>query len=371
MSPHPSAATSIGDRSHSAVLHSDSAQKPKLLDQVRKILRVTHYSLRTEEAYLQWIRRFILFHGKRHPAEMGAAEIDSFLSHLAVEGEVSASTQNQARNAIVFLYKQVVKIDLGDFSQFTRAKRPRKLPVVLTQEEVARLLDALEPPFWLMARLLYGSGLRLMDCLRLRVKDLDFGYRQIVVRDGKGNKDRVTVLPVTAIESLRFHLQTVRAVHRQDLANGLGRVWLPQALERKYPNAAREWAWQYVFPAADVSTDPRSGVVRRHHVHESQLQRAIKAAAQRAGIAKPATPHTLRHSFATHLLESGTDIRTVQELRGHEEVSTTMIYTHVLNRPGITTRSPADALVRPRASSAQADLPGALNRRPRSDRGTL
>jgi integron integrase len=306
--------------------HQDVVRKPKLLEQVRSTLRVNHYSLRTEEAYLQWIRRFILFHGKRHPAEMGAAEIGGFLSHLAVEGDVSASTQNQALNAIVFLYKHVLKTDLGDFSQFTRAKRPRKLPVVLTQEEVARLLDALEPPFWLMATLLYGSGLRLMDCLRLRVKDLDFGYQQIVVRDGKGNKDRVTVLPMTAIEPLRVHLQTVRALHRQDLANGLGRVWLPQALERKYPNAAREWGWQYVFPAADVSTDPRSGTVRRHHVHESLLQRAIKAATRRAGIAKPATPHTLRHSFATHLLESGTDIRTVQELLGHEDVSTTMIY---------------------------------------------
>jgi integron integrase len=351
--------------------HQDVVRKPKLLEQVRNTLRVNHYSLRTEEAYLQWIRRFIFFHDKRHPAEMGAAEIDSFLSHLAVEGDVSASTQNQALNAIVFLYKHVLKIDLGDFSQFTRAKRPRKLPVVLTQEEVGRLLDALEPPFWLMGTLLYGSGLRLMDCLRLRVKDLDFGYQHIVVRDGKGNKDRITMLPQAAVGPLREHLQTVRTIHRQDLANGLGRVWLPQALERKYPNAAREWGWQYVFPAADVSTDPRSGIVRRHHVHESLLQRAIKAAAQRARIAKPATPHTLRHSFATHLLESGTDIRTVQELLGHEDVSTTMIYTHVLNRPGITTRSPADALVRPKASSAQADLPGAMIRRPRSDRGTL
>jgi len=351
MPDHPSAA---GSRHSSGRTPQprDSDHKPKLLEQVRSTLRVNHYSLRTEEAYLHWIRRFILFHGKRHPVEMASAEIDRFLSHLAVEGDVSASTQNQALNAIVFLYKHVLKLDLGDFSKFTRAKRPRKLPVVLTREEVARLLDILEPPFWLMATLLYGSGLRLMDCLRLRVKDIDFSYQQIVVRDGKGNKDRVTVLPVAAIEPLRVHFQAVRELHRQDLANGLGRVWLPHALERKYPNAAREWGWQYVFPAADVSTDPRSGVIRRHHLHESLLQRAIKAAAQRAQIAKPATPHTLRHSFATHLLESGTDIRTVQELLGHEDVSTTMIYTHVLNRPGITTRSPADSLVRPRVSSA-------------------
>jgi integron integrase len=330
---------------------AEGAPKPKLLDQVRSILRVNHYSLRTEESYLHWIRRFILFHGKRHPTDLGEADIDAFLSHLAVEGNVSASTQNQALNAVVFLYKHVLKIGLGDFSQFARAKRPRRLPVVLTQDEVAQLLDALDPPYWLMGALLYGSGLRLMECLRLRVKDIDFGYLHIIVRDGKGSKDRVTVLPMSAIESLREHLDAVRAIHRQDLDNGLGRVWLPYALERKYPNAPREWRWQYVFPAADVSTDPRSGVVRRHHVHETLLQRAIKDAVHRAGIAKPATPHTLRHCFATHLLESGADIRTVQELLGHEDVSTTMIYTHVLNRPGITTRSPVDALAKATTSS--------------------
>jgi integron integrase len=330
----------------------EGTPKPKLLDQVRNILRVNHYSLRTEETYVHWIRRFIYFHGKRHPAEMGAFEVDAFLSHLAVEGNVSASTQNQALNSIIFLYRHVLKLDLGDFSQFARAKRPRKLPVVLTKDEVSRLLYALEPPFWLMGTLLYGSGLRLMDCLRLRVKDIDFGYLHIVVRDGKGNKDRITVLPMAAIQPLQAHLETVRAIHRRDLANGLGRVWLPHALERKYPNAPRQWGWQYVFPAADVSSDPRSGIVRRHHIHENLLQRAIKAAVHHARIAKPATPHTLRHSFATHLLESGADIRTIQELLGHEDVSTTMIYTHVLNRPGITARSPADDFVRPRASFA-------------------
>lgn len=345
--------------------------KPKLLDQVRTIMRVLHYSIRTEEAYVNWIRRFILFHGKRHPKDLGETEIDAFLSHLAMDGEVAASTQNQALNAVVFLYKKVLKQSLGDFSQFTRAKRPRKLPVVLTESEVVGLIEAVEPCYWIMVALLYGSGLRLMDCLRLRVKDLDFGHGQIVVRDGKGNKDRITMLPAIAVEPIRAHLKEVRAIHRQDLANGLGRVWLPHALDRKYPGAAVEWSWQYVFPAADVSTDPRSGVVRRHHIHESLLQRAVKDAAKRAKIAKPATPHTLRHSFATHLIQSGTDIRTVQELLGHEDVSTTMIYTHVLNRPGIHTRSPADALVRPRASSAQAGLPDTGSFFPRNERGTF
>ena len=307
---------------------------PRLLDQVRDTLRFLHYSLRTEETYLQWIRRFILFHNKRHPKEMGAPEIREFLTRLAADQSVAAATQNQALNAIVFLYKKVLKVEPGDFGEFQRSKVKRKLPVVLTREEVVRLIGALEWPHSLIATLLYGAGLRVMEGVRLRVKDIDFSRKLLIVRDGKGAKDRVAMLPNFAAPWLERHLKEVRALYQQDRKNGVGGVWLPYALGRKYPNAGREWAWQWVFPAADVSTDPRGGAIRRHHLHETLVQRAVKIAVAKAGIPKPATPHSLRHSFATHLLESGSDIRTVQELLGHEDVSTTMIYTHVLNRPG-------------------------------------
>ena len=317
-------------------------RKPKLLEEVRRILRFKHYSLRTEEAYVDWIRRFILFHGKRHPREMGAEEVRAFLTHLATERHVAASTQNQALSAILFLYERVLEQDPGWIEGVERAKKPLRLPVVLTQEEARVLLAAVPEGYRLMAELLYGSGLRLMECLRLRVKDLDFGYLQITVRDGKGQKDRVTMLPVSLVPALRGHLERVRELHRQDLADGFGRVWLPDALERKYPHAPVEWGWQWVFPAERISTDPRTGTERRHHMHEKNLQNAVKAATRAAGLAKPASPHSFRHSFATHLLEAGYDIRTVQELLGHKDVSTTMIYTHVLNRPGLAVRSPLD-----------------------------
>jgi integron integrase len=321
-----------------------SVNKPKLLDQVRNVIRVKHYSIRTEEVYVQWVRRFVLFHNKRHPQDMGEREISEFLTHLATVGKVAASTQNQALNAIVFLYKEVLKQDVGILEGVEWAKKAQHLPVVLTKEEVKKVLCQLKGTKWLMAGLLYGAGLRLMECLRLRVKDVDLAYNQLVVRDGKGNKDRVTMLPEALKEPLQKHLERVKVLHEQDLANGFGRVYLPDALERKYPNANREWGWQYVFPAARVSADPRSGSVRRHHVFETLLQRAVKEAVRKAGIAKPAGCHTFRHSFATHLLEDGYDIRTVQELLGHKDVSTTMIYTHVLNKGGKGVRSPLDGI---------------------------
>jgi integron integrase len=319
-------------------------QKPKLLDQVRYAIRTKHYSIRTEEAYVQWIRRFILFHNKRHPKDMGAKEVSQFLSDLAVTRQVAASTQNQALSAILFLYQEVLRQEIGWVDEVVRAKKPRKLPVVLTREEVKAVLHGLSGTAWLMASLLYGSGLRLMECLRLRVKDVDFAYNQIVVRDGKGEKDRVTVLPLNVKVPLQRHLQDVEKLHARDLEGGFGRVYMPYALERKYVNANREWAWQYIFPAATRSIDPRSGIERRHHVSKLVLQRAVKAAIRKAGIAKAASCHTFRHAFATHLLEAGYDIRTVQELLGHQDVNTTMIYTHVLNRGGRGVRSPGDLL---------------------------
>ncbi|HEV7867050.1 MAG TPA: integron integrase [Chthoniobacteraceae bacterium] len=318
------------------------ARKPKLLDEVRELLRAKYYAIRTEEAYLGWIRRFILFSGKRHPKEMGGRDVARFLSHLANEGSVSPSTQNQAFSALLFLYNGYLEQPLHELPPFTRAKRERKTPVVLTKEEIKRLLAQLEGTDWIMAMLLYGSGLRLLEMLRLRVKDIDFGYGQITIRDGKGGKDRITMLPEGVTEPLKRHLERRRLEHGQDVQECGGSVYLPFALASKYPKAARAWTWQYVFAAKSVSTDPRSGEVRRHHIDEVSVQRLVKRAVEKAGITKPATPHTLRHSFATHLLENGYDIRTVQELLGHKDVSTTMVYTHVLNRPGIGVRSPAD-----------------------------
>ena len=316
--------------------------KPKkLLDQVRDALRLKHYSIRTENSYVDWIRRYILFHHKRHPAEMGTAEIEAFLTHLAVEEHVAASTQNQALSALLFLYREVLHQDPGPIDAL-RARKPKRLPTVLTRDEVQRVIAQMSGTHQLMAKLLYGSGLRLMECLRLRVKDVDFTMRTITVRDGKGGQDRVTILPDSLIPPLQEHLQAVKALHNQDLAQGYGAVYLPDALERKYPNTNKEWGWQYLFPATRLSVDPRSGAVRRHHLDESGLQKAIRQAAQRAGISKPVSPHTLRHSFATHLLEAGYDIRTVQELLGHKDVRTTMIYTHVLQRGALAVRSPLD-----------------------------
>ena len=321
---------------------SGAAAKPMLLDEVRARIRRLNYSIRTEDTYVDWVRRFVLFHAKRHPRDMGATEIEAFLTHLAVVGKVSASTQNQAKSALLFLYREVLGIDLPWLTDVASARQGKRLPVVLTVAEVQAVLARVTGTTGLMLRLLYGSGLRLMECVRLRVKDVDFGQMQILVRDGKGDKDRVTMLPQSLLEPLQMHLQRVKALHQRDIGEGYGEVYLPYALDRKYPNAGREWGWQYVFPSSKRSVDPRSGVVRRHHADEKVLQRAMKNAVREAGIAKPATPHTLRHSFATHLLQSGYDIRTVQELLGHTHVETTMIYTHVLNKGGRGVISPLD-----------------------------
>jgi len=320
--------------------------KPKLLDQVRAVLRLKHYSLRTEQSYVDWIKRFILFHNKRHPEAMGADEVREFLSHLATEGGVAASTQNQAFCAILFLYRDVLKHQLPWINDVERAKRPAKLPVVFTKREARAVLGKLHGTARLMANLLYGCGLRVSECVRLRVKDIDFGYLQIMIRDAKGGRDRVTMLPVSLVEALRRQIERRRILHEEDVAAGFGAVFLPNAIARKYPNAGKEFGWQYIFAASRRSSDPRlshdSAKSSRHHVDESFLQRAVKAAVRNAGITKPASCHTFRHSFATHLLENGYDIRTVQELLGHKDVSTTMIYTHVLNKPGIGVKSPLD-----------------------------
>lgn len=318
------------------------AGKPKLLDQVRQLMRVRHYSLRTEEAYVGWMRRYILFHGKRHPKELAEEQVSQFLSALATEGKVAESTQNQALNALLFLYKALLGQELKFIPEAVRAKRPAKLPVVLSRDEVKAVLAQLPQGYRLMGQLLYGSGLRLLECLRLRVKDVDLHYLHITVRDPKGGRERKTMLPVMLAPALGEHLEKVRQQHQVELAAGFGSVYLPGALERKMPSASREWAWQYVFPAGRRSIDPRTGIQRRHHVNEKNLQNAMKNAVRKASLNKAASCHTLRHSFATHLLENGYDIRTVQELLGHKDVSTTMIYTHVLNKPGLGVKSPLD-----------------------------
>lgn len=316
----------------------------RLLDRVRQAIRVRHYSPKTEQAYVSWVRRYVRFHGTRHPDEMGAEEVKAYLNHLAVARKVSASTQNQALSALLFLYREVLGRDLPWLDDLTRAKRPARVPVVLTVAETQALLERLRGVPWLVASLLYGGGLRLMEALRLRIQDVDLERHEIIVRRGKGQKDRRTVLPARVRRPLVANLERVQAQHQRDLALGAGHVALPDALAEKYPDASREWRWQWVFPASNRYRDRATGQIRRHHFHESAVQRAVKEAARDAGLVKRATCHTLRHSFATHLLEAGYDIRTIQELLGHSDVTTTMIYTHVLNRGGRGVKSPLDEL---------------------------
>lgn len=322
----------------------EHADKPKLLDQLRDRIRLKHYSRRTEDAYLQWVKRYILYHNKTHPQEMGKPEIEAFLTYLAVERKVAAATQNQARSALLFLYKELLAIDLPWLNDVAPAKKPKKMPVVLTEQEVQRLLAKLPESWSLLGKLLYGTGMRLLEVLRLRVQDLDFERCEVMVREGKGGKDRVTMLPHTLVQPLQQQLTFVRRLHTRDLADGYGEVWISESLARKYPKAGREWRWQYVFPSARLSVDPASGITRRHHLDEKGLQRAIRQAADDVGLTKRVSPHTLRHSFATHLLQAGYDIRTVQELLGHKDVQTTMIYTHVLNKGGRGVTSPLDRI---------------------------
>jgi len=322
----------------------NQSAKPKLLDQLRDRIRLKHYSRRTEDVYLDWAKRYILYHNKRHPQEMGKKEIEGFLTYLATERQVAAATQNQAKAALQFLYKEVLEIQLPWLDEVEQAKKPKRLPVVLTEKEVHSLLAHVPQAYALLARLMYGTGMRLLEGLRLRVQDLDFERAELLIREGKGGKDRVTMLPQSLLKPLQEHLKQVRQAHEQDLLKGYGEVWLSESVARKYPNAGREWVWQYVFQSARLSVDPRSGVTRRHHLDEKGLQRAIKQAAVDAGLTKNVTPHTLRHSFATHLLQAGYDIRTVQELLGHKDVQTTMIYTHVLNKGGMGVMSPLDRL---------------------------
>lgn len=338
---HP---TSPRERAAAVPRPAAATRDRKLLDRLREALHSRHYSRRTVRAYTLWVRRFVLFHDKRHPANMAETEINEFLTDLAVHKRVSASTQTQALSALLFLYRHVLGREIGDLGDLIRARRPTRLPVVMTREEVRAVLGRLTGEKRLMGYLMYGAGLRLMECLRLRVQDVDFGARRILVRDGKGNKDRVTMLPAIVAAPLRDHLEEARVVHQRDLTDGNGRVVMPHALERKYPHAGREWRWQWVFPQARRWRNPQTGQQGRHHVHETIVQRAVKEAAARAGLTKRVSCHTFRHSFATHLLEDGYDIRTVQELLGHRDVKTTMIYTHVLNRGPAAVRSPADAL---------------------------
>ena len=322
--------------------HLPTSSQPRLMDQVRNSIRAKHYSIRTEQAYVAWILKYVYFHRKRHPREMGEAEINQFLTYLSVDRHVSASTQNQALCAIIFLYKHVLGIEIGDLGDIIWAKKPQRLPVVFTRQEVRLVLERLSGVYWIMGMLLYGSGLRLQECLQLRVKDIDFEYKQIIVRDAKGAKDRVTVLSDRVVEALKKQLEFMKKLHDKDVKDGFGSVYLPYALERKYPNMNKELGWQYVFPAANLSLDPRSGERRRHHILDTSLQRAVKEAIRGAGIVKHGSCHTFRHSFATHLLEDGYDIRTVQELLGHSNVNTTMIYTHVMKKGGLGVKSPAD-----------------------------
>lgn len=328
----------------SAVFHPNPDFK--LMDQVRETLRYFHYAYRTEQSYCQWILRYIRYHGgNTHPAQLSASDIERYLSYLVVEGKVSASTQKQALNALIFLYKKVLDMPIEDQIAPIRSKKARRLPTVLTKDEVIQVLQNLQGTHALMAKLLYGSGLRLTECLRLRIQDVDFGQNQLYVRAGKGDKDRIGLLPQELMDELACHIERVKVLHQQDLAEGFGAVYLPDALERKYPSAAKELGWQYVFPARNRSSDPRSGEVRRHHVSESGLQKAVKTAVRKSGITKRASCHTLRHSFATHLLENGTNIRMVQELMGHSDVKTTEIYTHVMQKDIKMTQSPLDGLV--------------------------
>lgn len=316
-------------------------KEPKLLDRVRNSLRQRNYAYSTEQSYTNWIRRYILFHNKKHPRQLGEKEIEEFLTHLAVEENIAPSTQNQALSALIYLYQEILHIDLGEINAI-RPRRRENLPTVLTQEETRQILSLLTGLNQLMAKVLYGSGLRISECLRLRIKDVDFGHSQILVRDGKGHKDRFTILPQSIHTPLQEQIQRAKYAHQRDLDNGYGSVYLPYALERKYPHANKEWIWQWVFPSDSLSNDPRSNTIRRHHQSGSGLRKALKTATKQAGINKHVTPHVLRHSFATHLLENGYDIRTVQELLGHKDVKTTMVYTHVLNRGPSAVKSPLD-----------------------------
>ena len=321
---------------------ASSPNEKKLLDHVRETIRTKHYSYRTEQAYVEWIKRFILFHDKRHPNDMGAQEVQAYITYLAVERKIASSTQNQALSAIAFLYRYVLQKDIALATDLVRPSRPERLPTVLSHQEVISVLNKMTGVTQLMTKLLYGSGLRVTECLRLRVKDLDFGNHQLLIRDGKGEKDRITILPDSLYADLQAQLQIVKAIHQRDLREGFGETSLPYALERKYPTALKEFMWQYIFPASIRSRDPLSKRTKRHHLDVTVLQKAIRHAAQRANIDKPVTPHTFRHSFATHLLQNGYDIRTVQELLGHKDVKTTMIYTHVLQRGGLAVKSPLD-----------------------------